>query len=581
MKRLFTLLFALAALLSLTACHGAAEPVRDTPATAPAETVQAVSLPEETRPSDGTTAVITNVDDFLAAIAPDAEITLGEGDFYLHSAADYGKSKSPYYIWAGGKGEFTLVIQNVPNLTIRGAGPGKTTLLTDPRNVDVLHLKDCENVALEGLSLGHTVRTEPCEGFVLRLWNVANSSLQNLDLYGCGAVGLEGSHCGNLDVQDCTIHDCSLAGVFLSNTNNAAFQNCSFRSIGDNSPAQHVFSVSSCGQVSLDVCDIRDNYVQNVLSSGSEADTVTFRECQFSGNRTTDAMFSFFGKKLVLQDNTFSEDQIRNWYGEGSVHGTDSEGAEVVFEEAPAWAPAKPGTVTPVSTGSQTEVSVKTVDEFLNALQSDTCIILEAPLFDLSTASEYADVNAYVARGEWGDSFDGATDSYYWEYADEGPGLVIEGLHNLTIRADVDDRAAHVISATPRHATVLTFENCSAITLSGFTAGHTREPGYCTGGVVLFRNSEDLLVDNCGLFGCGTIGVQTDACRNLQVVNSEIYECSLAGISLKNTQGAAISGTLIRDIGSQWYPDAPFYQCTDCTDVTLDGQRLDGNYHGR
>ena len=580
MKRSLILLLALAAAFSLSAC------VRDGSGDAtqavqtPTETRAAVTVPETASQSAVPSGPITNVDDFLAAIRPDAEIVLGEGDFYLHSAADYGKSASPYYVWVGSEGEYTLTIQNVPNLTIRGAGSGKTNLLTDPRTADVLFLKDCGNITMEGLSLGHTIKTEPCDGFVLRMWDVTGASLQDLDLYGCGAVGLEISRCGKLDVQDCTIHDCSGSGVLLSQTGNASFRDCAFRSIGEDSPGHHVFELGGNGQVTLSGCDITDNYVQNVLRSSSDDDTVTFRECHFSGNRTTDAMFSFFGKQLILQDNVIQEDQIRNWYGEGSVHGTDQEGSEVIFEEA-SREPAKPGNAEPVSTGPQTEVHVSTVDEFLDALQSDTCIILDAPVFDLSTASEYSAVEAAVSRGDWGDTFDGAADSYYWEYAFEGPGLVIEGLQNLTIQAAGEDRTAFVISATPRHANVLAFENCSAVTLSGFTAGHTREPGVCTGGVVLFRNCEDMLVENCGLFGCGTIGVQTDSCRNLQVVNSEIYECSLAGISLKNTQGAAISGTLIRDIGDEWYPDAPFYQCSGCTDVTLDGKSLDGNYHGQ
>lgn len=584
MKRFFVLLLTLIAVFSLAACgDGAVSPAGTTEAEqASVGATQTVQASEETVPTKSEPKIVNNVDDFLAAIEPDAEIILEEGDYYLHSARDYGRSASPYYAWAGSEGEYTLTIQGAGNLTIRGAGSGKTNLLTDPRTADVLFLKSCGNVTMEGLSLGHTVKTEPCDGFVLRMWDVTSAFLQDLDLYGCGAVGLEISRCEKLDAQDCTVHDCSLAGVFLSQTDSAAFRNCSFHSIGDSSPAQHVFNISSGGeQVTLFDCDITGNYVQNVLHSGTGADAVTFRECHFSGNRVTDAMFAFFGQQLLFENSIFQEEHIRNWYAEGSTWGMDQDGARVVFEDAPKES-STPSNPAPVSTAPQTEIHVSTVDEFLSALADDTCILLDAEVFDLSTASEYAAAEQHMARSNWGDTLDGNGDGYYWEYAFEGPGLVIEDLHNLTIKAEGEDRSAHVISATPRHANVLTFENCSAITLSGFTAGHTQEPGVCTGGVVLFRNCEDLLVDNCGLFGCGTIGVQAEACRNLQVVGSEIYECSLAGISLKNTQGAAISGTLIRDIGSElWYPDAPFYQCTNCTDVTLDGQSLDGNYSGR
>ncbi len=569
MKRTLIFLVTLVLALAFTACGDT------TQSTAPTEASATTLSPSEAAPTP-----ITNVDDFLAAIAPDTEILLGEGDFYLHAAADFGQSTSPWYVWAGSEGDYTLTLTGVSNLTIRGAGPGKTNLLTDPRSVHVLELANCKNVVLEGMSLGHTVRAEACEGNVLRLRETEDTALRNLDLYGCGAVGIDAYHCGNLEARDCTIHDCSLAGASLKQVQNACFRDCAFRSIGASSPAQQVLAISNCGPVTLDRCDISGNYVRNVLYSASTDDAVTIRETSFSGNQAADSVFCFFGDQLILDKNTYGETQIRTWYGEGSTHGVDSMGTEVTFEEAAAQ-PAGPIEAEPVSTGPQTEVHVSTVDEFLKALQSDTCILLDAPLYDLSTASEYEAVEAEVARSDWGSSFDGAGEGYYWEYAFEGPGLVIENLHNLTIKAEGEDRAAHVISATPRHATVLTFENCSAITLSGFTAGHTREPGACTGGVVLFRNCEDLLVDHCGLFGCGTIGVRADACRNLQVVSSEIYECSLSGITLTNTETAAISGTLIRDIGDEWNSGAPFYVLDGCTGVTLDGKPLDGFYQGR
>ena len=123
---------------------------------------------------------------------------------------------------------------------------------------------------------------------------------------------------------------------------------------------------------------------------------------------------------------------------------------------------------TPVSTGEQKQIHVSTVDEFLSALAPDTEIILDAEFYDLSTATGYGETNSTY---------------YRWEEVFDGVQLTIQDLSNLTIRAEGEDITAHTLSARPRYAHVLNFDNCSAITLEGFTAGHTFEPGSCVGGV--------------------------------------------------------------------------------------------------
>lgn len=156
-------------------------------------------------------------------------------------------------------------------------------------------------------------------------------------------------------------------------------------------------------------------------------------------------------------------------------------------------------TVRPVISGAQAQVHVSTADEFLAAIAPDTEIILDAALIDLSEATGYGE-----AKGEF----------YYWHEEFDGPELYITGVSNLTIRGGGDDRTANVLSAVPRYADVLSFENCSNIYVTGFTAGHTKEPGSCAGGVY-FSNCDDVNVDGntfrdlggpeFRVYGCGTI----------------------------------------------------------------------------
>lgn len=214
-------------------------------------------------------------------------------------------------------------------------------------------------------------------------------------------------------------------------------------------------------------------------------------------------------------------------------------------------------TVTPVITGEQSQVTVATVDEFLAAIAPNTEIILDGPMFDLSTAKGYGKTNG---------------DFYQWREEHDGPGLYIVGVSNLTIRGASDDHNATVMSADPRYAHVMTFENCSNIHLKGFTAGHSKEAGSCMGGVLGFINSQDVLIEDCGLFGCGTWGVFGESSKNIQVAYGEIYECSTCGLYLSGCDQVSTDGTTFRDLGEEEWGPGYVFRMYDCGTVTCNGK---------
>ena len=199
------------------------------------------------------------------------------------------------------------------------------------------------------------------------------------------------------------------------------------------------------------------------------------------------------------------------------------------------------------------EISVETVDEFLAAIGSNTVIKLKGSTFDLSQASDY---------GAYG------TDFYYWRDVFDGPGLVINGVKNLSIIAEQDC----TIAAIPRYADVLSFINCENLTLSGFTAGHTQEPGECAGGVLSFENCWDIDIDGCHLFGCGILGINAYYCSDIDVKNTEIYECSQGAIALYTVMDASFENMDIHDCMT------PEISLHDCMDICFEGDKL--NYAG-
>lgn len=209
--------------------------------------------------------------------------------------------------------------------------------------------------------------------------------------------------------------------------------------------------------------------------------------------------------------------------------------------------------IKPVITETQNQVTVTTVDEFLAAIAPNTEIIVDAELLDLSTAKGYGK---------------NKTDYYDWAEAYDGPELYITEVSNLTIRGANEDHTVNVISSVPRYSNVLNFFNCANIMVKGLTVGHTEEPGYCLGGVLFFLNCQDILVEDCGLFGCGTLGVKAESSKNIQVINNDIYDCSVGGVELINCGDANVDGNTFRELGG------PIFRVYDCGIVTCNGERV-------
>ena len=106
-----------------------------------------------------------------------------------------------------------LLIEDVNSVYIRGNG---AELIVKPRYATVLTFINCHNIVLEHMKIGHTPTGE-CAGGVLRFENCSNIRLKNLELYGCGVMGIS-SHNSDLYVEDCKIHSCTGGAIQLLGT---------------------------------------------------------------------------------------------------------------------------------------------------------------------------------------------------------------------------------------------------------------------------------------------------------------------------------------------------------------------------
>ncbi len=496
---------------------------------------------------------VSSVDELLAAIDHDTEIILEPGFYDLTAAADYGvQTQKPYYSWVSVGDGFQLTVAGVDNCTIRGSGGEATKIVHTNRYANVLVFQNCTNLVLEGFTAGHTDGGE-CAGGVILLQNCETPELNNLGLYGCGITGVLADHCTDVTIRSSEIYDCSYTAVEASDTDGLRVEDCTIHDLGgDQFAAGEVFWFHNCTDVNIRRCNVSDNRVRNLLNCQPAAG-IELRETAFVRNRVHASVFEFSGGGLVMDSCSFEDNEIRQWFSGEDATVLDGIGKSWTEEMLAVW--YNPPVETLPSAERQ-EVTASTVDELIAAIAPNTEIVLKDGTYDLSKAKDYGK--------SW-------SDWYYWSEEFDGPSLVISGVENLVIRSESGDSRKCTISAVPRYANVLSFKSCNGITVSGITAGHTVEPGYCMGGVLYFEDSDNLLVNRCRLYGCGTLGVQASLCSAIAVTGCEIYECSYGGIQIGNTSGIKIENCSFRDLGG----DAiSFYACKD---VTVDGQQVSGN----
>ena len=522
-------------------------------------------------PADDNAIRVTNVDELLAAIAPNTVIELAAGIYDLSTASNYGTdTHSSYYSWNGvysnNEKAAELVIQNVDGLTLRGVGFKETTIAAVPRYANVISFVGCANLTLSGFTAGHTTEPGFCSGGVLRLENCQAVRVDSCGLFGCGTIGVDALDCSDLTVTASRIYECSYSAVALSRCRNVRVEDCDIDSHGvraGQGEAMMLFAADYSEGFIIHNCRIHDNAAQYLLRSYYSKNTL-FLSNDVHGNRITTSMFLFDQYPAVVDGCRFEANDFRFWvtdhrFDPVNVNGEPLEAAELNemtlrdIDPDIAVAPVEAEKAAEVRPGG--EIAVTTVDEFLRAIGPDRTIVLDGELFDLSTASNY---------GGFG------TEYYYWQESPDGPALVIHDVSGLSIRANNTASGATTIAAIPRYADVLGFRNCDNLFLGGFTAGHTKEPGVCSGGVLNFQNCNQVMLEKMRLYGCGILGIQASNCSGLSVLRTEIYECSQGAGQLFKCDGITFTDCDVHDVPS------PAFRFTECGDKTWNGTPVDG-----
>lgn len=509
---------------------------------------------------------VSNVDEFLNAIAPDRVIELAPGTYDLSTAASYrNSSTNPFIAWNEVYDDGAeLEIRGVQNLTIRGAGMGSTTLAAVPRYANVIKFSSCQDVTVEALTAGHTTEPGWCMGGVLRFEGCDRAAVNTCGLYGCGILGVWAKGCNDLTIKDCDIYECSYGAVDVDRCRNVRVEGCDIHDHGTREgqgAALHLFTAAYGEGFTVYNNRIHDNRAQGLLRL-DYCKGALFLSNDVTGNIFDSPVFNFSEYGATVDGCRF-EGNIHAWY-QGDVYAGDIDGnllegamlGEMMLRDIdPDTASPLASAADPTDVPKGGSVTVSSVDDFLAAIGPDRTIILDGAMFDLSEATNYGGLG---------------TAYYYWQENPDGPGLVIHDVNGLSVQAQNSASGATTLAAIPRFADVLSFENCSNLSLFGFTAGHTKEPGVCSGGVLNFQNCNGVRIEKMRLYGCGILGIQTSQCSSFDILRTEIYECSQGGGIFFQTDGINFSDCSIYDVPS------PALVFRESGDKTWNGEPING-----
>ncbi len=205
------------------------------------------------------------------------------------------------------------------------------------------------------------------------------------------------------------------------------------------------------------------------------------------------------------------------------------------------------------------EVVVDTAEDFVKAIGSNKKIIFEPGIYDLSSVSEDIELQNGVT----------------WESVPDGKELNIKNISNLIIEGSSEGKTEIVVK--PRFAEIMRFVSVNNVTIRNITAGHTPAEYICDEGVLSFKDSTDIKINNCELYGCGSIGLDLLRVKRLDMTNSNINHCSLRAVQIYDSEDINLMKSKISN--HEAYSNIIFV--SNSKDVLIEECEMSDNNHFR
>lgn len=197
-----------------------------------------------------------------------------------------------------------LVISKISNVTVVG---DNSTLLVNPRYANVICFRECSNIKLIGLTLGHTPHKGSCMGSVLRFEDCNNIQLDALELFGCGTYGIELEGCTNIRVNGTKIFECSYGALSIIDSDfefsNSMIYDC-------NKIAGSIIEATN-SQLDFNNVSIFNNYIDNLLISLESSSLFCSGVCIYS-NSFADLCNETISDGIFEEDNVIQSEEEYN-----------------------------------------------------------------------------------------------------------------------------------------------------------------------------------------------------------------------------------------------------------------------------
>lgn len=221
---------------------------------------------------------VNNAMDLISAIKSNTSIILDPGDYNLNdehlmmrlAAGDIPPGIS--YVPASDTGGTGIVFSGLKNTKISSSSIDRTIYTTEKGSY-VLSFKDCSNIMLSNLTLGHKIDSDLlCEAGVVSMDGCSGMDFQNCDLYGCGTEGLTITNSRNVNVNKSIIRDCLYRAMTISTSTNIHFNECVIGSNGNDGGQSSIVSVySACKDIEYINCVFSGNGYQKHSAQDPES----------------------------------------------------------------------------------------------------------------------------------------------------------------------------------------------------------------------------------------------------------------------------------------------------------------------
>ena len=164
---------------------------------------------------------------------------------------------------------------------------------------------------------------------------------------------------------------------------------------------------------------------------------------------------------------------------------------------------------------------------------------------------------------------DGPTQYPYLSYdLDYYSGIVISDIYNMTIIAD----SPQEIYTQNINDTVLIFNECSYVTVSGITLGHKPETSSrCSAGVITTSYCNHITFDRCDLYGCGYQAAEILLSSSVLFEDCIIRDCSELAAYMESVRNIAFVRCDIYGNGTECsYPSGLFWITGESKNIVFD-----------